>query len=234
MEVESIFKTIEKVVPFLANYENWVKWLVSIWIILTAIVLVSFLFPKKTSQKESQTQINPNPNKSLVMENIDVKKWEMTGDVVIDRVLKDLNQLEKKGKSNISQTELATILKPLFTRPAFYGIREENWKYFLYPLCKTRTILEFYVPYFESPNIRANINKAIKLMVVLQNDVAEIYGVSFSITEHINRYINSSKGFIDNMPNREFEPDYKFFDDRDKTIRKIKTILNEAGIAEKY
>lgn len=233
MEVENIFKTIEKVIPFLANYENWVKWLVSIWIILTAIVLVSFLFPKKISGKESQNEINPNTNKLVVMENIDVKKWEMTGDVVIDRVLKDLNELEKKGKSNISQAKLAATLKPLFTRPAFYGIREENWKYFLYPLCKTRTILEFYVSYFESPSIRTNINRAIQLMVILQNDIAEIYGVSFSITEHINRYINNSKEFIDNMPNREFEPDYKFFDDRDKTIRKIKTILSEVGIAEK-
>lgn len=97
-----------------------------------------------------------------------------TGDQVIDVVVLRLASLNLSSQS-IPESQLVETLAPLFSRPAFYGIREENWNYFLFTLCKTRLILEGQAKYFRSsPRTRQEIGRAIELMVKLQNEVAEI------------------------------------------------------------
>ena len=152
-----------------------------------------------------------------------------TGDEVIDKV-----QMAIAGmgpRESIPESKLAETLAPLFTRAAFYGIREENWNYFLFTLCKTRLILEENVQYFKSSSqVRADLGKAIQLMVKLQNDVAKIYGSTFSITDHIRRNIGDRDAFTRNLPQVIADPDYKFFDARDVTIQEIRKLLKPHGL----
>jgi hypothetical protein len=148
-----------------------------------------------------------------------------TGDQVIDRVIEKLQELERKAKP-IPESQLTEALKPLFTRPAFYGIREENWNYFLYPLIRTRLLIEQYADQFRNtPEVRRKLGQIAQLMTKLQNDVAYIYGNYFSVTEHFHRYGVNKDEFLTNLPPIVMEPDYRFFNDRDKTIREIRDIL---------
>lgn len=153
-----------------------------------------------------------------------------TGDRVIDQVLTDLESLKAAG-TPIPEAKLITALTPLFARPAFYGIREENWHFFLYTLCRTRLILEEYIPHIRSsPQIRRALGTVIEMMVRLQNDVAKIYGPAFSITDHIHDFIHNKQAFTENLPMVVREPDYPFFDERDKTVREIRDILRPLGL----
>jgi hypothetical protein len=154
---------------------------------------------------------------------------EKTHDDVIDRVLANLSSL-KQLQRPATQSQLAETLQPLFNRPAFYGIREDDWRYFLYALCRTRLILEEYVGQFQSPTVRADIGQAIKRMVTLQNDVSQLYGKNFSVTDHIDRYIHDKHAFVDNLPKLETNPSPQFFDARDKQISEIRGLLKEAGL----
>jgi hypothetical protein len=157
-------------------------------------------------------------------------KVEHTGDQVIDRVLANLASL-KQLKQPPAESQLAAALAPLFSRPAFYhGIREEDWRYFLYPLCRTRLLLEEYLGSFKSSvEVAKNIQQAIVKMVQLQNEVAGLYGPTFHITEHISRYISSRSDFINNLPPVVVDPKPQFFDDRDKEIHDIRELLLSAG-----
>ena len=153
-----------------------------------------------------------------------------TGDEVIDGVLDDLAKLESMGKP-IPEAALVEALNPLFTRPAFYGIREESWNYFLFPLSKTRRILEQQLPNFRStPKLRSDLGRVIELMVQLQNEVASLYGPSFSVTHHIRLYENNAQAFVDHLPPIRNRPDSEFFDSRDQTIKKIREMLRPHGL----
>lgn len=213
--METIYKTID----WIQGYEVWVKWLVGIWFIITAAVIVVLIISPKRNEKEETMTIT--------------HYWHLTGDEKIDNVLKELNHLEQKGRRYIKDSELSEAISPLFSRPAFYNIKEENWEYFLYPLCKSRLILEHYQSYFTSSHVRSQISQAVHKMVILQNDVARIYGKNFKIDEHIREYINDSRAFIDNLPNQKIEPDMMFFNDRDETIKEINKILAPIDLAQK-
>jgi|SRR5579862_763635 len=153
----------------------------------------------------------------------------LTHDAVIDRVLINLATL-KQSRRPPTEAQLMETLTPLFTRPAFYGMREEDWRYFLYPLCRTRLLLEEYVNQFKSkPEVRKNIAQAIDKMVALQNEVAQLYGPTFSITQHIDRYINDKDAFIDNLPPVLYDPKPEDFDHRDQEIWDVRNLLHAAG-----
>ncbi len=158
-------------------------------------------------------------------------KLDLTGDAVIDRVRATLAAMRRQPRPP-TESQLAAALAPLFSRPAFrYGIREEDWRYFLYPLCRTRLILEEYENDFKSkPEVGQNIAAAVTKMVNLQNEVAKLYGPAFSVTAHIDRYINSKKAFIDNLPKVMIAPDASYFEDRDKEIQAIRELLKSAGL----
>jgi hypothetical protein len=159
-----------------------------------------------------------------------VSKPQATGDTVIDGVLANLASL-KQLKTPPTEYQLAETLAPLFSRPAFYGIREEDWRYFLYPLCRTRLLLEEYVNQFKTKAAVGNkITQAIQKMVILQNEVAAMYGPTFSVPEHISRYIANQKAFIQNLPPVQKDPTPEFFNERDKEIQEIRQLLSDAGI----
>ena len=154
-----------------------------------------------------------------------------TGDDLIDAAQAKLCDLQNDSP-RLAETDVVQTLKPLFSRPAFYGIREENWEFFLFTLCRTRLLLEANVGYFNSESVRKKLGRVIELMVKLQNDVSRIYGPTFSITRHIASYINSRNDFTNHLPRPVSDPDYKFFENRDKTIKEIRAILKPLGLTD--
>ena len=102
--METIYKTID----WIQGYEVWVKWLVGIWFIMTAAVIVVLIISPKRNEKEETMTIT--------------HYWHLTGDEKIDNVLKELNHLEQKGRRYIKDSELSEAISPLFSRPAFYNM----------------------------------------------------------------------------------------------------------------
>ncbi len=203
---------VSKILPFLDQYPSWVRWMAVVWLLLTASFVGTLVMAPRSAI-------------SVVAATV-----ADTGDEVIDGVQKRLVTLKSTGAS-ISESKLSETLTPLFSRPAFYGIREENWSYFLFTLCKTRLLLEENVQFFKTtPRVRAELGRAIELMVRLQNDVANLYGPTFSVTDHISRYIQNRDAFTKNLPPVVHTPDYRFFDARDVTIREIRGILKPLGL----
>jgi hypothetical protein len=197
-----------KILPFLDQYPVWVRASTAAWLLLTASLVGVLVMVPRTEP---------------------ALKMGVTGDNVIDEVESKLASLKSLGQ--VPEAKLAETIAPLFSRPAFYGIREENWNYFLFTLCRTRLILEANVQNFKnSPKTRAELGRVLQLMVKLQNDVASLYGPSFSVTEHIGRYIASREAFTSNLPPLVMQPDYRFFDDRDSTIREIRSVLQPLGL----
>jgi hypothetical protein len=155
-----------------------------------------------------------------------------TGDVVIDRVIANLYTLEH-AQNSPTEAQLAGTLAPLFSRPAFYTTRQQDWGYFLYPLCRTRLLLEQYEGDFKSnPAVRQNIADAVARMVQLQNDVAGLYGPNFRIEDQIHTYINDSKKFVQNLPSLAVTPSADFYEARDRQIKEIRRSLQTAGLLE--
>jgi hypothetical protein len=156
---------------------------------------------------------------------------EKTGDKVIDDVLANLAALKQNGHVP-TESELSNTLAPLFSRPAFYrGIREEeDWRYFLYPLCRTRQLLEQYVDQFKSNSqVRQNLSQAIQKMAALEARVAGLYGPTFTLRQHIDLYIGNKKSFIDHLPAVLNQPSSDFLDERDREIHEIRELVRAAG-----
>jgi hypothetical protein len=154
-----------------------------------------------------------------------------TGDKVIDDVTANLAALKQNGHVP-TESELASTLAPLFSRPAFYrGIREEqDWRYFLFTLCRTRQLLEQNVGQFKSnPQVRENLSQAIQKMAALEAKVAGLYGPTFSLSQHIDVYIGDKKSFIDHLPAVVNQPSLDFFDERDRELHEIRDIVRKAG-----
>jgi hypothetical protein len=168
------------------------------------------------------------------VEGLGEKKVAVSGDPVIDSQSRKLEEL-KKGTPPPTESQLAEALAPLFTRPAFYrGIREEDWRTFLYVLCRTRLLLEEYEGDFKnSATVRMHIDSAIMRMVALQNEVATIYGPNFRISEHIRRYVDNEEKFLNELPKVREDPTPQFFDARDREIASIRSDLQDAGLVDK-
>ncbi|HEX7770910.1 MAG TPA: hypothetical protein VF435_00735 [Pyrinomonadaceae bacterium] len=251
-----MLKTIQEVLLFLASLPFAAKVSVSAAILLLAVtsLIVIWQAPKAEeatvhpapdiTPSQAIPSMSPSSTPMISPEqpspSAEVKK-EMktnscppvdTNDKRIDDTQRALCDLRKDPSNPPSDTELVQALKPLFTRPAFYGIREENWEHFLFILCKTRTLLEENVTYFKSSNFRREVGRAIQLMVRLQNDVARIYGPTFSITTHMQRFLNSKDEFINRLPKINSDPEPNFFNDRDKTINEIRAILRPLGLTD--
>ncbi len=157
-----------------------------------------------------------------------------TGDDVIDRVLEDLSRIKAELGAPI-ESQIADALSPLFRRPAFYGIREEDWRSFLYALCRTRLLSEEYAGYFKSSaSTRASIDAAIQRMVQLQNAVAALFGNNFSITDHIRLFIANKSVFLQKLPRVRKDPTPDFIDARDREIRAIRKALLGAGVLDSH
>jgi len=150
-----IVGNFEKIRTFLSGYPTWVKWLCAGWSTATVALAASLIVMKQSGAS-----------------------FEPSGDPVIDTATLRLEELRKKDPAMPDQ-QVADALRPLFSRPAFYGIREENWEYFLFIICQTRFLLEQHIQYFNSSNTRSKLGKAVTKMVQLQNDVAQIYGPIF-------------------------------------------------------
>jgi hypothetical protein len=214
--MKSILETIEYLVPILRQYDSWVKIVISMWILFTSSVVIILVFAPRH-----------NPDSKTPPE----KKG--TGDPVIDSTLEKTSSLEEKG-GLISESQLAETLKSLFNRPAFYyPPPEDNWQDFLYVICRTRLILEHYQSGFKThKEIRVNIQSTIRETVLLERKVAEMYGPTFNITEHIYKYIGDKEAFVSNLPSVAKSPDAQLIHDRDESIKRIRQYLQPIGLID--
>jgi hypothetical protein len=224
---------LQDLFPWIANLPTGVKLLISVAFVLLAVAALILMWTpqNKTETKEivSDGLPTPQPQESVKpptpkpMKTPDFCPPVKTGDNVIDIAQAKLCDLQN-DYSKPSETDVINVLKPLFSRPAFYE-GQENWEYFLFTLCRTRVLLEGALGYFNSDSFRKNLGDAIQLMVTLQNEVATIYGPTFSITRHIASYPNSREEFTNHLPPVVKDPDDKLLDNRNKTIRQIRAIL---------
>lgn len=52
--IDKLIKTLNLFIPFIASYPSWVKMLIAIWILLTAVIIITLIFtPKKKPSDES-------------------------------------------------------------------------------------------------------------------------------------------------------------------------------------
>jgi hypothetical protein len=154
---------------------------------------------------------------------------ERTGDVVIDRVLARLAALQKSSEPP-SESLLAEALAPLFNRPAFYAVSSGDWQSLLYPLCRTRLLLEQYLTQFKSsPTVRDSLTQTTQQMVRLQDRLASLYGPSFHLSENIRRYIGKSDTFTSHLPSVIEQPSTDVIAASNADIKTIRTLVKKAG-----
>ena len=153
-----------------------------------------------------------------------------TGDDVIDRVVSNLAAL-KRLQRPATESQIAEALAPLFTRQAFYDIRQEDWRYFLYPLSISRKLLEEHVGDFRShPDSRQKIGDAIRKMVTLESEVAALFGPTFSLAEYLDKHGKTKQDFIDNLPSLSQNPPAAFFEKAIQEVHAIREDLKAAGL----
>jgi hypothetical protein len=155
---------------------------------------------------------------------------ERTGDPVIDRVLERLALLNRQT-GPAPEDQIAAALAPLFERPAFSaGMRQEDWTHFLYILCRTASIVEEYTDRFRSnPDGRNKLALANQKMTSLEQKIGKLYGPTFSVTDHVARYLKSRDQFIGTLTVME-QPTAEFFAGIDRDIQEIRSIVREAGL----
>ena len=153
-----------------------------------------------------------------------------TGDDTIDRVVANLAALKRLPRP-ATESQVGDALAPLFTRQAFYDIRQEDWRYFLYPLSISRKLLEEHVGDFKShPDLRQKIGDAIRKMVVLESEVAGLFGPTFSLAEYLDKHGKTKKDFIDNLPALTQNPPAAFFEKAIQEVHAIREDLKAAGL----
>jgi hypothetical protein len=208
--------SIPKIGDFLSQYASWVRWLIAGWLFYSTVCAGVLVLAQRSPQQEPSVAIRQNA--------------ENTGDPVIDGVLYQLSIL-KASKERAPESKVTETLAPLFSRPAFYPVREENWEHFLYALCKTRLILEESVSLYKSnAKVRDDLGRVIEMMVTIQGDVKRIYGPTFSATDHIRRHIGNRDAFIANLPPQVQLPNSVNEAKRNEAMRKIRDILRPIGL----
>jgi hypothetical protein len=153
-----------------------------------------------------------------------------TGDEVIDGVVANLAALKRLPRP-ATDSQTVEALTPLFARPAFYDIRQEDWRYFLYPLAISRKLLEEHVNDFKAhPDSRQKISDAILQMVTLENEVVALFGPTFSLSEYLDKYGKSKQDFIDHLPSLAQNPPTQFFDKAMQQVGVVREDLKAAGL----
>ena len=66
--MKDIIKTIQSLIPFLEAYPIWMKSLVGIWIVFTALILIGLLFTR-TKDSSSDDSVTPSENQKEISGN---------------------------------------------------------------------------------------------------------------------------------------------------------------------
>lgn len=144
----------------------------------------------------------------------------LTGDTVLDSVTEKLFDLDNNKIVLAAEIEYIKILRELFNRPEFYPAENKIADgYTLFTICKTRLILEKYKNKFKNPNIRDSIQKAIGIIIELEEIIVKIYGVSFSINAHLSSFTDIGD-FVKNLPLRIEKMQPFIYSEKIKDIKK--------------
>jgi hypothetical protein len=151
-----------------------------------------------------------------------------TGDAVIDRVLSNLGRLQRGGQA--SEADLSQTLAPLFNRQEFYSVSSNDWQALLYPLFRTRLLLEQNLENFKSnPAVRESLTQANRQMAVLQDRVAVLYGPSFHLSDNIRLYGADVDLFKRHLPPVIDAPSADVLAACDEDIKTVRSLIKKAG-----
>ena len=108
---------------------------------------------------------------------------------------------------------------------------EEDWRYFLYTLCRTQLLIEEYIPRFTSlPDTREKLSTADQKMIALEHEIANLYGRTFSLSDHIARHAGNRNTFVDQLPPLVEQPTADYFVAPDREIQEIRNLVRAAGL----
>jgi len=77
--MDKLIKTLQAFIPFIAAYPYWVKIFVGIWILLTAVIIIAFIFaPRKEQSPKTREKMQPSvaiyPSEPVLEVKIDLQK----------------------------------------------------------------------------------------------------------------------------------------------------------------
>jgi hypothetical protein len=214
--MKDFFELFLKLIPFIQSYPFPVRLAVGCWVVATAGLAVTMLLVPRTTASRTTASTSSDT-------------WPITGDSQIDAVHKQLNSFA--GKS-ITEAELADILRQLFNRSVFQHIEEERDNAsLLFALYRTELLLQHYVSWFRSsPDVRENINKARTRLIKLQQQIAALYGVNFSYSQHGEQYGASRIGYMSHMPSILTQRDQAFITQANQTLQQLQNYLKAAHL----
>jgi nucleoside phosphorylase len=126
-----------------------------------------------------------------------------TGDRLIDTQLRQLAAYDASGDQRSQR--LIELLGRLFTHRAFLPGPEGSWREFAYVSSATRFILGTSLPAITIPKIERPLREAFGVLAGLEAVVEKQFdplpdGEPFSLSRHIELYIQDKNQFIENLP----------------------------------
>jgi len=156
-------------------------------------------------------------------------RWNpTTGDVLTDQVLTQLNAYDAQGKPNA--TALLRILKPFFTRTAFYhDLLIEHAPRFLFVLLWAERLVQTYQTQLESAASPPLLQEIASSIHRLAEKTAKYMGVEKILGDLIDQDMHSKQSFLVNAPRkRHFDADAMEW--REKAMAPLRELLEAAGL----
>ena len=164
---------------------------------LNAVSLIQSAGDQSVRRKARDRQ--PTARTSTLAE---LATWS-TGDRLIDTQLRQLAAYDPSGDQR--SQHLIELLSPLFGRRAFLPSPEGSWREFAYVLSATRIILSMSLRKIRIQKIKRPLKEAFGVLAGLEAVVEKLFdplpnGEPFSLSRHIELYIQDKNQFIENLP----------------------------------
>jgi hypothetical protein len=179
---------------------------------MVSLVLKGAKSPQLPARGSVRSDLASTPRPAIAVPHI----WAMTNDYIIDYVERELNALPP---SNVADSTLIGVLRPLFNQPVFIDIREELPETGLYRFCRAKQILVFYANRFSDSQVRGEALYSTQKLIYAQDELGKIYGPTFSAQSHCDRYGDDEQGFVSALPQRVLQ--------RSDVEQKVSNILRD-------
>jgi hypothetical protein len=168
-------------------------------------------------------------------------KWARVGDSRIDAAQDKLNDIEKryapgaKEKPTTLKVNLVfPVLKSLFYRPVYFDLEAEAPGSFLFTLCRTQVLIEYYMgDPASAPVNEVEMRKVLEAIYRLQRVLAYNIGGSSlagSIDSHCDKYKDDKGEFINQITTINRAPDIESVS---KAYSELKVALLSSGLIDK-
>lgn len=83
--MQGLIKSITTILPILGQYPTWVRLLLSLWLLISAAVIISFILaprqtqPSKSAKLPAQVKEEPNPPESIILKITKPQKGDKVG-----------------------------------------------------------------------------------------------------------------------------------------------------------